>query len=390
MNKNKVAVFTYSLVGGGAERVAANVLCELHKSMEVELILVRNDDIVYDIPSNCKTTILSSLTKDLSIYRLLLLPNLSLKLFRYLNKNNIGVIISFMEFPNWLVTFMRFYGWSGKIIICEQVAPIQEFNPKTIRGKVGRKLNQFLYPKANKIIACSKGVQHELEHLLGINNNYSIIYNPINLKAVAAQIQNTIAEKYDKFTFINVSGFRAQKNHLLLIEAFAKIENDDCQLILVGKNFGDIIGETIVKKIVELGMEKKIILAGFTTNPYTYLLNADCFVMSSDYEGLPNVLLEAMYCNLQIISTDCRTGPREIMAPNSAFYNQCTQLEQNEFGYLTTVGNADELYRAMQLILNNKKSKNEMALVTQLRCKDFDLENIGKQYTNEVLLFTNN
>jgi N-acetylgalactosamine-N,N'-diacetylbacillosaminyl-diphospho-undecaprenol 4-alpha-N-acetylgalactosaminyltransferase len=384
MNKSKVAVFTYSLAGGGAERVAANVLIELSRIADVELILIREDNIVYEIPKNCKTTVLSKIIRDNAIFRLLLLPSLSYKLSRYLRKNNIDAIVSFMEYPNWLVSFMRFYGWKGKIIISEQVSPIQEYVANTAKGEIGRRLNKFLYPKADKIIACSKGVKHELENILGIKNDYSVIYNPVNLKIAQTQIDNCIPKEYDKYTFINVSAFRPQKNHLLLIDSFAKLQNDSCQLILVGRDFGDSVGEAIRNRITELNMQDKIMLAGFTTNPFEYLVNADCFVLSSNYEGLPNVLLEAMFCNLQIVSTDCRTGPREILAPETDFYTLCDTVEKNNFGYLTPVGNEAQLCKAMELVLSTKQDKLSISALAQKRCSDFDLQQIGQQFCEAV------
>lgn len=384
MNKNKVAVFTYSLAGGGAERVAANFLGELNKTMSVELILIKKDTIVYDIPKNCKITNLSKKISHNSLIKLACLPFLSFKLYRHLKRNTIHTIVSFMEYPNWLVLFMRFFGWSGKIIISEQASPIQHFDINTIRGKIGRRLNQILYPKANKIIACSKGVKYELNEILGIKNEYEIIYNPININAIQKQIDSCTPKTFDKFTFINVAGFRSQKNHLLLVEAFANLKNKDCKLILVGKDYGDSVGKNIKKRILELQMTNKIILAGFTNNPFEYLVNANCFVLSSDYEGLPNVLLEAMYCNLQIISTDCRTGPREILAPETNFYRLATKLEETTFGYLIPTNDLTALTNAMTLVLENQISKTEIALYKKNRCDFFDLKNIGQQFVQAV------
>ena len=376
----KIAFMITSLEGGGAERVVANLLNELNSDFEIHLVL-QNNQIAYDIPPLANKYILFP-TKLNKIIKMVFIPYFALRMKSYLVKNQINCVISFMEYPNWITLFMRFFGWKGKTIICEQVSPIKEYDKKKMKGIYGIYLNKWLYPKANTIVSCSKGIKFELENTLQIECTHKTIYNPINILQINNQINNTIRKKHEKFTFINVSGFRPQKNHLLLLEAFSELEN--CQLILVGKEH-EPINKLIKNKIEELKIGNRVVLTGFTNNPYPFMINADCFVLSSNYEGLPNVVLEAMMCNLPIISTDCKTGPREILAPKTDINIQLTDdFEIAEYGILVPIENKKLLRDSMKLIMEDSALRDYLGNQSTIRYKDFSLEKIAKEYA-EIL-----
>ena len=134
-------------------------------------------------------------------------------------------------------------------------------------------------------------------------------------------------------------------------------------------------------EISELELDKKVFLLGELKNPFKYLSKADCFVLGSNNEGFPNVLLEALACGLPIISTDCESGPREILSPSSnalSHFNQ--KYELVEYGILTPIKNQEMLTSAMTLIMNNNQLRNSYASKSSLRANDFSSKKIATQY----------
>ena len=134
----------------------------------------------------------------------------------------------------------------------------------------------------------------------------------------------------------------------------------NAKLIILGEGK---LRHSLESLIGELDIEDSVTLAGFTKNPYPWYLTADLYVLSSDWEGLPTVLIEALECGLPIVSTDCPSGPNEI-------------LENGRYGKLVPTNNLDALSNAIELSLAELHDK---ALLMK-RASDFTIENISKQY----------
>ena len=181
--------------------------------------------------------------------------------------------------------------------------------------------------------------------------------------------------RYDKFTFVSVGRLVKGKNQEIIIKAFKKL-NLDIDLILIGDGSQR---DKLNKLIKKLHLEKNIQLVG-KDNPFKYLKYADCFIFASNYESFGNVLLEALACNLPIISTDCRSGPREILAPNTSINLQTDGIEIAEFGILTKVDDIDELSKAMKLMYEDSKLRYNFKQKAKERILDFDVKKIVKEW----------
>lgn len=167
---------------------------------------------------------------------------------------------------------------------------------------------RWLYPRAKRVIAVSRQMQDLLEkqaHLKNVN----CIYNPVNTRLIGEKAQETLS--IDGRFILAVGRLEKQKRFDLLIEAFAQSKaQHDCKLVIVGRGSQQAALE---ERIKTLGLEEKVLLVGFDPNPYKYMAKAEFQVMSSDYEGYPLVLIEALSLGCPIVSTDCPTGPREII-----------------------------------------------------------------------------
>lgn len=365
----KVAIFINSLRGGGAERIVSYLLREGHRQFEMHLILLQKE-IEYEIPAaHIKIVELegAGASKFSSIFRM---KALSQKLRNYLEENNIDTLLSLLNRPNLLSCRVKKSGWKGKLIISERADTIAYY--KTIRfGWYMIHLVRKYYPYADEVTVISKGIARSLAKL-GVQHCH-VIYNPIYIAAAAAK------EREDKiFTFINVARLEPQKNQALLLKAFALLPGRDSRLRILGK--GHLL-EELKQLAATLGILDRVQFAGFQTDIHSFLSQSDCFVFSSDYEGLGNVIIEALQAGLPVISTDCPYGPREILAPDTDTDTLMKEgTEMGAYGILTPVGKEQWLSAAMQLVMTDEVLRNSYREKAVPRSHDFDINVIAKKY----------
>jgi N-acetylgalactosamine-N,N'-diacetylbacillosaminyl-diphospho-undecaprenol 4-alpha-N-acetylgalactosaminyltransferase len=352
----KLSILIYSLGNGGAERIVSILLKELSYKYEIELILM-NDTIFYEIPKNVKIIFLEkSNPKEKGFSKLLKLPILGWK-YKKLIKNS-DVSLSFMNRPNYINIFAKLFGSKIKTIISERAMPSLQ-HKSILQGKINKLLIKILYKKADVVIANSKGNSFDLIKNFNIKS-VRTIYNPIN-------IINCNKTNNNKFIFVTIGRLDKGKNHKLLIEAFNELDIN-AELWIIGDGYlKDELQQIANDNVKFLGTQKDV---------YQFLAKANCFVFSSNYEGFPNVLLEALNCKLPIISTDCKSGPREILAPDTDFKTQTQNVEIVEYGILTKVGDIECMKKAMMLIYENEELRYNFEIKAKNRLEEFRVENI--------------
>lgn len=368
--KKKLSILIYSLSSGGAERVVSVLLHELHEKYEITLFLM-NKTIFYNIPKTLKIIYLENSSPfESGLKKLLKLPILA---FRYKKFNDADISLSFMNRPNYIAIIAKLLGMKSKCIISERAMPSLQ-HKNGIQGFINRILIGFLYKKANKIIGNSIGNSMDLQVNFNIKNVLTIP-NPINLNNVTKLSKEYVDYRNEKFTFITIGRLDYGKNHKVMISA---MKNIDAKLYIIGD--GEL-KDSLKNQIKKSNLQDKVILLGRQINPYKYLKQADCFLFTSLNEGFPNVLLEALACNLPIISTDCKSGPREILAPESNIEFQLKDnIELSEFGILIPINDLLYLQKAMNLMIKDKKLRTTYKNKSNLRIDDFKTEQIIKQY----------
>ena len=370
--KKNLSILIYSLAGGGAERVVSILLYELQKEFNITLFLM-NDTIFYEIPHDVKVVYLKkSNPTEGGIKKLLKLLFLA---WEYKQSNKSDISLSFMNRPNYVNIIAKIFGMRSRIIVSERTAPSQEYSTNGIKDQVSKYLIRYLYPKADVIIANARGMEMDLIDNFGIKQNMKVINNPLDVDKILKKQKEPIDIELKKFSFITVGRFFKQKNHKLLIEA---MDIMDANLYIIGD--GEL-REEIETQIRELNLQDRVFLLGRKINPYKYLSKADCFVFSSDYEGFPNVLLEALVCGLPIISTDCQSGPREILAPDTDVGFKLKEgIEIAKYGILTPVEDKAHLQKAMHLIISNKRLRASYREKAWSRAKSFDKQIIVNEF----------
>lgn len=364
--KKKLSVLIYSMAGGGAERVVSILVNELYETYKIILVLMSNI-IVYNLPKDIEIFYLeNSKPSENGMWKFLKLPYLGWKYKNFCSENKIDISLAFMNRPSYISIFAKFFGNRIKTIISERSTPSQIYSGNSLQSKISRFLVAWLYPYADLIITNSLGNKDDLIVNFGINEEKLItIYNPFDIKKIQelSSVQVSFLD-FSKFTFISVGRIVTGKNYKLLIESFRKTLLKDAQLIIIGE--GELKGE--LEDIVQrYDLQEQIFFIGFDSNPYKYMIKSDCFVFSSNYEGFPNVLVEALACELPIISTNCKSGPDEI-------------LGDGKFGILTTVGSEKEMIEAMKKIYTNQKLREQLHNQALLRAKQFNKNKIIRQY----------
>ncbi len=383
--KKRLSILIYSLEGDGAERVVSILLGELKDEYEIFLVLM-HDRIDYEIPKEIEVIVLGEGEyKESGIKKLAKLPFLAFSYKEFCKNYEIDISLSFMNRPNYINVLSKSYGNEAVCIISERIAPSKEYGTSSIKDKVNRYLIKNLYPKADMILPNSEGIKADLIENFKIPSGLiHVVYNPIDLDRIDRLKNEKCSFPFDYFTYINIGRLHPQKNQKMLIEAFYMLNDPDSRLIIIGE--GDL-REELEKFIEDLDLEDRVFLLGRQSNPFKYLSKADAFVLSSDYEGFPNVLLESLACETAVISTDCKSGPREILAvQNGTSFNLQSGIELCKYGILTPVGDAQSMSEAMRRVKEDAELRKNYEKLGKMRVMDFEKSKIVDRYRNFIEL----
>jgi glycosyltransferase involved in cell wall biosynthesis len=257
-------------------------------------------------------------------------------------------------------------GSKARILVCEHVTLSNAYRDwGWLHNFLLRRSIAGLYPFADVRAAVSSGVADDLAAISGIGRSrFDVVYNPIAVRPPTSGAETVVGGAWRGWTgkrIISVGTLKAQKNQVLLFRAFAwLLETVDARLMLLGEGPLRAMLEALAR---ELGVADKIDMPGFIADPMPFYRTADLFVLSSDYEGLPTVLIEALACGLPVVSTDCPSGPAEI-------------LENGRWGRLTPVGDAQALADAMAQSLAAEHDREAL----RRRGADFSPARAAEQY----------
>lgn len=344
----KIGFYMHNFNGGGAEKVTITLADLLYKEGFDVFIIVKNNTGILNntIPEYIKIIDLN-ISNSTKILRNIV--NV-LKLIQIFNKNEFKCIISVTRGMNLIASIARRLSNKTNIPLIGTIhnSVSQE---KIDYPKIKNYLTKKLDSQFSKIIVVSEDARKEYVKLTKVDPNKTItIYNPVVSSDIINKSENPCTHPWlkadrDFKTLITAGRLTYQKNQKVLLEMLLKIKNEvDVRLI--------ILGEGELRKELELfcktnNIEKIVDFVGFVENPYCYFKNADAFILSSRYEGLPTVLIEALACGCNIVSTDCPTGPREI-------------LDENKYGFLCKLNDCDDLLLKTKSCLENPIAKSKL------------------------------
>jgi glycosyltransferase involved in cell wall biosynthesis len=347
-----------SLRGNGAEKVMSLLAQEIKSDTEKEIwLLERKIDIEY--PKDIKVTFLIprclEKIKILGIFVAALILMLKLKGRR-------KVVNSFLFRASLVNILAKLLGSKHITIVHEHSVPSSLING----NRVLKFIYKLLYSKANRIVAVSQGVAHDINEITKnkIANNIYVIPNPCDIEKISTLCNEKIEEiqEIKKPYIVAVGRLERVKRFDKLIEAFERI-NCKGYLYILGEGSQKEDLEEIIKK---KGLNDRVSIIPWTKNPYPIIKNANALVVTSKYESFSMVILEALACGTRVISIDCPYGPREI-------------LENGRYGVLIEDGKWDILIQNMRDALEAKNVAGDVDLLVA-RAKQYDKGNIINKY----------
>ncbi|MDT8383280.1 MAG: glycosyltransferase [Gammaproteobacteria bacterium] len=335
-DSSRYAFFLPSLHGGGAERVTVNLLKGLDAlGVPLDLVLVKAEGTyLTDVPNNVRLIDLKSARVIACVPRLI----------RYLRRERPAVLISAMVQSNIVALLARRLARVDTKLAVVEHSTLSRLSTQSASRNAW--LMPFLarctYPWADGVVSVSNGVADDLSSVVNIaREKINVIYNPVVREEIFKFAQKPIEDKWlldQKIPVIMAVGRLSRaKDYPTLINAFSELKKRrNANLIILGEGEERQALELLIK---ELGLESCVLLPGFVSNPYAYLSRARLFVLSSRWEGLPTVLIEALALGVPVVATDCMSGPREI-------------LDNGRHGPLVPVGNVPALASQMEALLD--------------------------------------
>lgn len=366
MDGARIAIFVKHLSMGGAQRqmvLLANAFAD--KGYEVDLITAKGGGPLHkSVGDKVRLIHLNSRRLWYATFHL----------SSYIKEYKPDVVLS----AGWQVNLVSIWSKlvryrSFRLVVSVRTNITEQSNRTSLwYARVNPMAISLFYPIADSIIVVSQGVLEDLKHISSRSwRMATVVYNPVVDERMMMRSQEELYHPWfqsadDVPVIVAVGRLDAQKNFSLLLRAFRLLSSRvGARLVIVGDGVER-------KKLQALGREleisDRIDFVGFKMNPYPYMRRASLFVLSSDFEGIANVLVEALACGCPVVSTDCPSGPREI-------------LEDGKWGRLVPVGDAEELAEAMQRSLEDDHDADHL----RRRAMDFTVEKSVDQYL-EVLL----
>ena len=360
--KIKLIVFhPYSTIGGADKSIARLINGLNEKKYEIIFLTISRPYIKNYLNKKIKIIKINSSKTIFSIFKIR-------NILKKFSNNEKVIFFSNQNFAN-IISFFILYKFKNIKHVVVERNHIDEFNYYQntfdyIKKKIIILLMIILYKKADLVIGNAKKLSEDLSKITKIK--VKTIYNPAFDNSIFKLSKKKINIKKNKNIILNVGRLEIQKDQITILKA-VKILKDkiNFKLLIMGRG---IEKNNLLSYVLKNNLSKEVKIINFQNNPYNLLKKADVFILSSKYEGLPNVLLEAAVLKKFIISTKCPTGPGEI-------------LENGKGGIFFKVGDYVDLSKKIKFYINNKKKLNKKIFYSYKKLNRFDyINNLNKYY----------
>ena len=347
----KILLYINAIHEGGAERVMVNLAKQFaNAGNEVVMLTSFVDSWEYPVDKSVKR--LSMEQQEIKQSRLARNYSRIMKLRRVCMEEKPDILISFMQEPNFRA-ILATLGQPVKTIVSVRNDPNKEY-----AGKIGKIVGKYILPMADGCV---------------FQTEQAKAWFPVKLQKKSTVIMNAVNETFFRVTrektadIITTGRLTAQKNHAMLIHAFSKIAQKHPNQNLLIYGAGELESE-LMAQIQTLGLDGRVLLKGKTTDVPSVLAGAKMFVLSSDYEGMPNALMEALAVGVPSISTDCPCGGPAML------------IRQGENGLLVPVGDTDAMAEAMDQMLSEEAFAEQLGNCAREQAVQFKPEAVFEQW----------
>ena len=336
VHATRVALFTGSMRGGGAERVMLDLAAGLaRRGLNVDLVLMHaKGEYLHLVPDDVRVI-------DLDTRKLV---SFIADFLRYVRRERPSAVLSTLLLPDMAVLIAKLiFGKRLRVVLRQATMFTDALKVATSRNRQYMRLVRLLMPAADAIVAVSEGTAADLRtQAPRAAGRIITIYNPVVSSDTTDKADVPVEHQWfgdDGEPVILAAGRLAPvKDYPTLLRVFADVvRSRAARLVILGQG---VERESLLELAQRLGVADRFDLPGFDVNPFRYMSRASVFVLSSRFEGFPNVLAQAMACGTPVVSTDCRSGPSEI-------------LEGGKWGHLVPVGDWRAMARAIENTLDN-------------------------------------
>jgi glycosyltransferase involved in cell wall biosynthesis len=337
-NISKISLLVPKLSGGGAERMMVNLANEFAKEgYPTDLVLLQQEGPYLDeVSSAVRVVNLNALRPWNAVYR-----------FRkYLQEVRPCGVLSTLVYGNLVACIACQMSRNRPQLVIREANSLVEIQKRSrsLRSMIWAAIIPYVYRRADLVVGVSKGVTGELRHNMGIpENRVRTIYNPVVTPGMQEAVKEGVEHPWfhdEEVRVVLAAGvLTLQKDFATLIRAFSHVlQREEARLVILGEGPERWRLEGLAR---QLGISEHVSMPGFDRNPFKYMAKARVFVLSSQYEGLPGVLIQALAVGCPVVSTDCDHGPREI-------------LEGGRWGKLVPVGDHRTMAKAILETLTGK------------------------------------
>ncbi|WP_412560961.1 glycosyltransferase [Winogradskyella sp. MIT101101] len=372
--KKNIAILSITLGSGGAEKVISLLLKELRKDYNVTLVLFHNT-IHFPIPDGVTTKILSDNPPDRAFYlKFIDTFRYIIKYYRFVKRNEIDISISFLAFPNLINGIVSTFNKKVKTIISERGFPSDNVTSK-LSFYISKLFYPVFYNRCTKLFSNSVHINNDLRDNFRVKIPMEVIYNPIELPEQTID-PSSLNTKTETLKAITAGTLNKRKNQIMIIRAIQNSSLDYNFTILGGGDLRDYLSEEIVKA----NLENSVNLGGRVKNVNEHLLSSQCFVLCSFTEGFPNALLEAMAIGLPCISSNCLSGPLELLNENEDISIENGEFYIGKYGLLVNNDDHIGLSKAMDYFHQNPQEREKYSKLSLERATQYNLENIYSKF----------
>ena len=352
----KILVVISNLHGGGAERVLSLLSREWAKSHRVVIVLFNSSRVAYNYGGQIVDLRIPASHHPLNkVYNIIARSARLTGLIRHERPDR---IISFMESANFPAVF------AAALAGCLRRLWVSVRNNPMYFPFSYRILIPWVYRLPDRVISVSEGVKRSLESMGVPAERISTISNPViiekDLESEARESAPPVPIPY----ILGVGRLEEQKGFDRLLKAFSCLNQTQFHLVILGQGMELA---NLFRQTRELGVEDRVHFLGWIVDVDAWYRHAECFVLSSRFEGYPNVLIEAMANDCPVVSFDCPYGPVEI-------------IEDNENGLLVSEGDIDALAEAISRVLNDQALRRELIIGGMKSVKGIEMKRIAARW----------
>jgi glycosyltransferase involved in cell wall biosynthesis len=382
----RYAMVINSLQQGGAERVCALLSQQIElRGQEVVVFLLENSRF-YEMPPAVQVVPLNSAARP-GWKKAISLPHTWRRLRRHIRRGDFSHVISFLFFPNFLNVLIR---KSISASVRYQVVISTRTNPdrltgEGLRGKINTFLITRLYPHSDIHVSITERMDHILSRWNALPANHPVVPKPYYIEALknkATDRSGVETSISGGFSIVSVGRLIALKRYTDIVIALSKLPTD-ITLVLVGDGPERA---RINATAVEYGVADRVHLVGKTVNPFPYIAAASLYVLSSEIEGFPNAMVEAMCLEVPILSADCDTGPREILNDSHGTdeIDLTSGIYYGTYGALYPVGNIAALVDGIRSFYDDPVLRSHYSLQSGVRSHEYSVDRITTLFLQSI------